>query len=71
MQYITERQQPLSVLFQYLKGGYKEDEKSIFHVEQTRGNGYKLLLETLWLQTREKFLQCEQSDIGMICPGKW
>lgn len=47
MQYITERQQPLSVLFQYLKGGYKEDEKSIFHVEETRGNGYKLLLETL------------------------
>lgn len=46
MQYITERQQPLSILFQYLEGGHKEDENSIFHMEDTRGNGYKLLLET-------------------------
>lgn len=46
MQYFTERQHPLSILFQYLKGGHKEDENSIFHMEKTRGNGYKLLLET-------------------------
>lgn len=45
MQYITQRQQSLSIFFQYFKGGYKEDENSIFHIEETRGNGYKLLLE--------------------------
>ncbi|KAM9591203.1 uncharacterized protein ACIBXB_006092 [Morphnus guianensis] len=38
----------LITMFQYLKGGYKEDGGSLFtrnHMEKMRGNGYKLLLE--------------------------
>ena len=34
-------------MFQYLKGGYKEDEDSLFtrsHMEKMRGNGYKEFL---------------------------
>ena len=37
----------LITMFQYLKGGYKEDGDSLFtrsHMEKMRGNGYKLLL---------------------------
>ncbi|KAK4807417.1 hypothetical protein QYF61_001180 [Mycteria americana] len=40
------REDPFT-MFQYLKGGYKEDEDSLFtrsHMEKMRGNGYKLLL---------------------------
>lgn len=41
--------------FQYLKGGYKEGGDSHFtrsHVEKTRSDGYKLLLERLRWDTR-------------------
>jgi len=37
----------LITMFQYLKGGYKEDGDSLFircHMEKRRDNGYKLLL---------------------------
>ena len=37
----------LITMFQYLKGGYREDVDSFFtgsHTEKMRGNGYKLLL---------------------------
>ena len=36
----------LITMFQYLKGGFKEDGDFLFtrsHMEKTRGNGYKLL----------------------------
>jgi len=39
----------LITMFQYLKGGYKEDGDSVFtrsHMDKTRGNGYKLILGT-------------------------
>ncbi|KAK4816157.1 hypothetical protein QYF61_011539 [Mycteria americana] len=46
-------------MFQYLKGGYKEDGDSLFtrsHMEKTRGNGNgKLLLGRFQLDTRGKF----------------
>ena len=48
----------LITMFQYLKGGYKEDGDSLFtrsHMEKTRGNGYKLLLGRFRLDTRGKF----------------
>ncbi|KAK4816693.1 LOW QUALITY PROTEIN: hypothetical protein QYF61_020401 [Mycteria americana] len=48
----------LITTFQYLKGGYKEDEDSLFtrsHMEKTRGNGYKLILGRFQLGTRGKF----------------
>jgi len=37
----------LLTMFQYLKGGYKEEKDSLFtrgHIEKMRGNGYKLFL---------------------------
>ncbi|KAK4829408.1 hypothetical protein QYF61_003889 [Mycteria americana] len=49
----------LITMFQYLKGGCKEDGDSLFtrsHMEKTRGNGYKLLLGRFRLVTRGKFL---------------
>ena len=48
----------LITMFQYLKGGYKEDGDSLFtrsHMEKMRGNGYKLLLGRFQLDTRGKF----------------
>ncbi|KAK4826043.1 hypothetical protein QYF61_003942 [Mycteria americana] len=45
-------------MFQYLKGGYKEDGDSLFtrsHMEKTRANGYKSLLGRFQLDTRGKF----------------
>jgi len=48
----------LFAMFQYLKGGYKEDGDSLFtrsHMEKTRGNEYKLLLGRFQLDTRGKF----------------
>ena len=48
----------LITMFQYLKGGYKEDGDSLFtrsHMEKMRGNGYKLLLRRFQLDTRGKF----------------
>jgi len=44
-------------IYQYLKGGYKEDRDSLFarsHMEKMRGNGYKLLLGRFELDTRGK-----------------
>ncbi|KAK4829417.1 LOW QUALITY PROTEIN: hypothetical protein QYF61_003981 [Mycteria americana] len=49
----------LITMFQYLKGGYKEDGDSLFtrsHIEKTKGNGYKLLLGRSRLDTRGKFV---------------
>ncbi|GAB0185824.1 hypothetical protein GRJ2_001047700 [Grus japonensis] len=48
----------LITIFQYLKGGYKEDGDSLFirsHVEKTRGSGCKLLLGRFQLDSRGKF----------------
>ncbi|KAK4824361.1 LOW QUALITY PROTEIN: hypothetical protein QYF61_014021 [Mycteria americana] len=48
----------LITMFQYLKGGYKEDGDSLLkrsHMEKARGNGYKLLLGRLRLDTRGIF----------------
>ncbi|GAB0186012.1 hypothetical protein GRJ2_001066500 [Grus japonensis] len=48
----------LITMFQYLKGGYKEEGDSLFtrsHMEKTRGNGCKLLLGRFRLDTRGKF----------------
>jgi len=45
----------LMTMFQYLKGGYKENGGSPFtssHMEKMRGNGYKLLLQRFRLDTR-------------------
>jgi len=47
----------LIILFQYLKGGYKEDGDSFStrsRMEKMRGNGYKLLLGRLQLDTMGK-----------------
>ena len=44
----------LITVFQYLKGGYKEDGGSLFtrsHMEKTRGNGYKLHQERGFILT--------------------
>ena len=44
----------LITIFQYLKGGYKEDGDSLFtrkHMQKTRGNGCKLLLGRFRLDT--------------------
>ncbi|PKU48493.1 hypothetical protein llap_1234 [Limosa lapponica baueri] len=43
---------------EYLKGGYEEDEDSLFtrsHMEKRRGNGYELLLGRFQLDTSGKF----------------
>ena len=48
----------LITMFQYLKGGYKEDGDSLFtrsHLEKMGGNGYKFLLGRLLLDTRGEF----------------
>ena len=48
----------LTTMIHYLKGGYKEDEDSIFtrsHMEKTRCNGFKVLLGRFWLDTRGNF----------------
>lgn len=45
-------------MFQYLKGGYKEEGDPLFtgsHLEKTRNNGNKLLLGRSWLDTGIKF----------------
>ena len=47
----------LITMFQYLKGGYKEDGDSLFtrsHMEKTRGNGYKLHQGRFQLDTQEE-----------------
>ena len=44
-------------MFQYLKGGYKEEGDSLLtrsHMEKMVGNGYKLLLGRFQLGTRRK-----------------
>ncbi|GAB0208708.1 hypothetical protein GRJ2_003336500 [Grus japonensis] len=46
----------LVTIFQYLKGGYKEDGDSLFtknHMEKTRGNGYQLHGERFLLDIRQ------------------
>jgi len=51
------RGDPITI-FQYLKGGYKEEGDSFFtrsHTEKMRGNGYILLLGRFQLDTRGKF----------------
>lgn len=48
----------LVTMFHYLKGGYKEVADSIFirsHMENSGGNGYKVLLGKFHLETRRKF----------------
>ncbi|GAB0179369.1 hypothetical protein GRJ2_000402200 [Grus japonensis] len=48
----------LITMFEYLKGGYKEDGDSLFTrncMEKTRGNGCKLLLGRFQLDTRGQF----------------
>ncbi|KAK4825715.1 LOW QUALITY PROTEIN: hypothetical protein QYF61_002133 [Mycteria americana] len=48
----------LVTMFQYLKGGYKENGDSLFtrsHMEKMRGNGSKLHLGRFQLDTRGKF----------------
>jgi len=48
----------LITVFQYLKCGYKEDGDHLStrnHMEKTRGNGYKLLLQGFQLDTKAKF----------------
>jgi len=48
----------LITMFQYLKGGYKEDGDSLFirsHLEKMRGNGHKLLLGRFQLDMRGQF----------------
>ncbi|GAB0181377.1 hypothetical protein GRJ2_000603000 [Grus japonensis] len=45
----------LITVFQYLKGGYKEDRGSLItrsHMEKTKGNGYKLHQERFHLDIR-------------------
>ncbi|KAK4832113.1 LOW QUALITY PROTEIN: hypothetical protein QYF61_020740 [Mycteria americana] len=62
----------LITMFQYLKGGYKEDGDSLFtrsHMEKTRGNGYKLLLGRSRLDTRGKFVTMRTISLGIISPG--
>ena len=47
----------LITMFQFLKGGYKEDGDSLFtrsHMEKMRGNWYKLVLGKFQLDTRGK-----------------
>ncbi|KAK4806645.1 hypothetical protein QYF61_021241 [Mycteria americana] len=46
----------LITMFQYLKGGYKEDFTRN-HMEKMRGNGYKLLLGRIRLAQKENFSQ--------------
>ncbi|XP_051472722.1 COMM domain-containing protein 8 isoform X4 [Apus apus] len=46
-----------STMFQYLKGGYQEDGDPLFTrslMEETRGNGHKLILERFRLDTRDQ-----------------
>ncbi|KAK4820176.1 hypothetical protein QYF61_021448 [Mycteria americana] len=57
----------LITMFQYLKGGYKEDGDSLFtrsHMEKIRGNGYKLFPGRFQLDTRGKFFTMR--TIGII-----
>jgi len=54
-------------MFQYLKGGYKEDGDSLFtrsHMQKTRANGYKLILERFQWDTRGKFFTMEYCPQG-------
>ena len=48
----------LITVFQYLKGGYKEDGGSLFtrsHMEKTRGNGYKLHQERGFTSIQDRY----------------
>lgn len=58
-------------MFLYIKGGYKEDEDSLFtrnHMESTKANGKTGDVPT---GHEENFSQREQLAIGVISPGKW
>lgn len=62
----------LITMFQYLKSGYKEDGDSLFtrsYMENTSGNGYKLILERFQVDTKTVFYN-EQSALGIIFPAK-
>jgi len=64
----------LITLFQYLKGGYKEDGTPFLQGVRWKrqgviGIGYSWG-DSDWTQ-EENFSQGEQSDIGIISPGKW
>lgn len=55
----------LVTVFQYSKGGYKEDGGSVFtrsHMEKTGGNGYKLHSNKFRLNTRKKFFTVRTVD---------
>lgn len=61
----------LTTMFQYLKSGYKEGD-SLFtrsYMENTRGNGYKLILERFQVDTKTVF-NIKQSSLGIISPAK-
>lgn len=48
----------LITTYQYIKGGYQDGGDSLFtrsHVEKTRGDGSKGLLERFQLDSRRKF----------------
>ena len=60
-------------MFQDLKGGYKEDGDSVFtrsHMEKTRGNGYKLLLGRVRLDTRGKYFTTKTVRHWNNLPGE-
>ena len=63
----------LITMFQYLKGGYKEDGDSGFtrsHMEKMRGNGYKLLLGRVRLDTRGKYFTTKTVSHWNNLPGE-
>lgn len=60
-------------MFQYLKGGYKEDGDFLFtrsHMEKTRGNRYKLLLRRFQLDMREQFFAMRTISHWNNLPGE-
>ncbi|GAB0204370.1 hypothetical protein GRJ2_002902600 [Grus japonensis] len=57
----------LITIFQYLKGGYKEDGDFLF---TRRNNGYKSLLGKFQLDARGKFFTM-RIHIGIVAPRKW
>ncbi|PKU45878.1 hypothetical protein llap_3820 [Limosa lapponica baueri] len=62
----------LITMFQYLKGGYKEDGHSLFkrsHMEKTRSNRYKLLLGRFRLDKRGKFFKLRTISHWNNLPG--
>lgn len=59
-------------VFQYLKGGYREDGSSLFtrtHIEKTRGNGYKLHQKRFYLDVRKNFFTLRTIIHGTNSPG--